>query len=66
MFESKVATQSCVYREYGRLKMQPWGAPRLRVDEVCLPTLTTWGLPVMKSRSLVTSLEGTMVLNAEL
>ncbi len=60
---------------------QPCGAPvfRMRVDEVCQPTLTTWGLPVRKSRthmhrevfnlrslSFVMSLEGTMVLNAEL
>lgn len=47
----KVATQSCVYREYSRgLKTQPWGAPvlRMRVEEVCLPTLTTWDLPVRR------------------
>ncbi len=64
-----------------QLKMQPWGAPmlRMRVDEVCLPILTTWSLPVRKSRthlhskefnprslSFVMSLEGTMVLNAKL
>ncbi len=63
------------------IKKQPWGAPmlRMRVDEVCPPALTTWGLPVRKSRihmhsevfnprslSFVMSLEGTMVLNAEL
>ncbi len=55
------------------------GAPmlRMRVDEVCPPTLATWGLPVRKSRthsevfnhsslSFVMNLEGTMVLNAEL
>ena len=52
---------------------------RVSVTEVMLPTLTTWGHPVRKSRiqlrrevftlrvlSLVTSLEGTMELNAEL
>ncbi len=72
----------CVYKEYSRgLKMQPWGAPmlRMRVDEVCPLTLTTWVLPVRKSRTnlhsevfnprylcLVMSQAGTMVLNAEL
>ncbi len=72
VFELKIATQSYVHKEYSRgLKTQPWGATILRmsVDEV------TWGLPVRKSRreafnprplSFVTSLEGTMVLNAEL
>jgi hypothetical protein len=53
---------------------------RVSVAEVMLPTLTTWGRPVRKSRiqlqrevfsprvltSLVTSLEGTIVLNTEL
>lgn len=49
----KVSTRSCVYREYSRgLKTQPWGGPVLkrRVEEVCLPTFTTWGLP-RKSRT---------------
>jgi len=35
-----------VYREYSRgLETQPWGAPVLtmRVEEVCPPTLITWG-----------------------
>ena len=59
----------------------PWGTPVLRISvaDVLLPTLTTWGRPVRKSRiqlqrevfsprilSLVLSFEGTMVLNAEL
>ena len=52
---------------------------RISVADVLLPTLTTWGRPVRKSRiqlqrellsprvlSLVLSFEGTMVLNAEL
>ena len=52
---------------------------RISVADVLLPTLTTWGQPVRKSRiqlqmevfnprilSLVTSFEGTMLLNAEL
>ena len=57
------------------------GAPMLRISEVevLFPTFTTWGRPVRKSRtqlhrtefrpkasSLMMSLEGTMVLNAEL
>ena len=61
--------------------MHPWGFPmlRIRVADVFLPTLTTWGQPVRKSRiqlqrevfsprilSLAMSFEGTMVLNAEL
>ena len=61
--------------------MQPCGAPvlRVRVEEVLLPILTAWGLPVRKSSihlhravfsprflSLVIRLEGTLVLNAEL
>ena len=49
-------------------------APVLRISGVeMLPTLTTWGQPVRKSStqlhrvsSLMMSLEGTMVLNAEL
>ncbi len=77
-----VAAQSCVYREYrSGLRTQPCGAPVLRVsgDEVLLPILTTWLLPVRKSRiqlhrdlfsprvwSFTTSVAGTMVLNAEL
>ena len=63
------------------LGTQPWGDPVFRVRglEVCLPTLTTWGLAVRKSRiqghrgvfrpssiSLPASLLGTMVLKAEL
>ena len=52
---------------------------RVSVVEVLLPTLTTWGRPVMQSRtqlqregfspripSLVMSLEGTVLLNTEL
>jgi len=52
---------------------------RIIVVDVLLPTLTTWGRPVRKSRiqlqrelfslrvlSLLMSFEGTMVLNAEL
>ena len=52
---------------------------RISVEDVFLPTLTTWGRPIRKSRiqlqrevlsprivSLVMSFEGTMVLNAEL
>ena len=52
---------------------------RISVENVLLPTLTTWGQPVRKSRiqfqrevlrprvlSLVMSFVGTMVLNAEL
>ncbi len=48
-----VAVQSCVYREYmSGLRTQPCGAPMLRTrgDEVLLPILTTWLLPVRKSR----------------
>ena len=53
--------------------------PLIRGVEMLLPTLTTWGRPVRKSStqlhnagsrprvsSLMTSLEGTMVLNTEL
>ena len=53
--------------------------PQISVADVLLPTLTTWGRLVMKSRiqlqrewfsprvlSLVMSFEDTMVLNAEL
>ena len=52
---------------------------RISVADVLLPTLTTWELPIRKSRnqlqgevvssrvlSLGKSFEGTMVLNAEL
>ena len=52
---------------------------RINLADVFLPTLTTWGQPVRKSRiqlqrevfspevlSLVMSFEGTMVLDAEL
>ena len=52
---------------------------RISVANVLLPTLTTWGRPVRKSRiqlqrdvfsprvlNLLMSFEGTMVLNAEL
>ena len=52
---------------------------RISVADVLLPTLTTWGLPIRKSRiqlqrevfsprdlSLMMSFDGTMVLNAEL
>ena len=52
---------------------------RIIVTDVLLPTITTWGRPVRKSRiplqrevfsprvlSLVVIFEGTMVLNAEL
>ena len=62
-----------------RTKHAPLRGPCVSVADVLLPTLTTWGWPVRKSRiqlqremfspialSLVMSLEGTMVLNAEL
>ncbi len=81
-FELCVAVQSCVYREYrSGLRTQPCGAPVLRIrgDDVLLPILTTWLLPVRKSRiqlhrdlfsprvwSFATSVAGTMVLNAEM
>jgi hypothetical protein len=74
-----------VNREYRRgLSTHPCGVPvlRIRVSDVLLPTLTTWGQPVRKSRksriqlhrevfrprvlSLVMSFEGNMVLNADL
>ena len=77
-----MATQSWVNTEYKRgLSTHPCGAPVLRISEVevLFPTFTTWGWPIRKSRtqlhragsrprvsSLMTSLEGTMVLNAEL
>ena len=81
-FELCVAAQSCMNKENRRgLSTQPWGVPVLvmTVDEVRSPILTTCGLPVRKSKihlhrealsprsmSLETSLEGMMVLNAEL
>jgi len=71
-----------MYREYSKgLRTQSWVDPVFRVRglEVCLPTLTTWGLAVRKSRtqahrgvfrpsliSLPYSLLGTMVLKAQL
>ena len=76
--EPSEAMQSQVYREYRRgLRTHPCGAHVLRISfqEVMLPTFTTWGWPVRKSstqlhragsRPRVSSLEGTMVLNAEL
>src|SRR4029434_2799370 len=81
-FELCVAAQSCVNKENRRgLSTQPWVVPVLvmTVDEVWSPILTTCGLPVRKSKihlhrevlsprstSFETSLEGMMVLNAEL
>ncbi len=75
-----VSTQSCVYKEYGRgLRTQPCGALVMRVseEEMLLPTLTIYLLSDKpgsscrelfrpRARSFTTSLEGTMVLNAEL
>lgn len=49
----KVATNSCVQREYIRvLKTQHWGAPVLRmsVEKVCPATLNTWVLPIRTSK----------------
>ena len=82
VLESCLTMQSWVNREYRRgLSTHPWGAPVLRISvaDVLLPTLTTWGRPVRKSRiqlqrevfsprflSLVMIFEGTMVLNAQL
>ena len=71
VLESCLAVQSCVKREDRRgLSTHPWGVPVLRISvaDVFLPTLTTWGRPVRKSRilRLVMSFEGTMVLDAEL
>ena len=81
VLESCQAMQSWVNREYRRgLSTHPWGVPVLRISaaDVLLPTLTTCGWTVRKSRiqlqrevfsprilSLVMSFEGTMVLNAE-
>ena len=53
VLESCLAMQSWVHREFRRgLSMHPWGAPVLRISvaDVLLPTLTTWGQPVRKSR----------------
>ena len=60
-------------------KHTPLRGPRITMADVWLPTLTTWGWPVRKSRielqrevfsprflSLVMSFVGTMVLNAKL
>ena len=74
--------RSWVNREYRRgLSTHPCGVPVLKVSEVemLFPTITTWGRSVRKSRtqmhregfspralSLVMSLEGTMLLKAEL
>ena len=76
------ATHSCVNREYSRgLRTHLWGAHVLiiSVEEVLLPILPACGMPVRKSKiqlqrvvsrpralSLVMSLNGTIVLNAEL
>ena len=56
-----------------------WGSSKISGLEMLFPTLTTWGRPARKSRtqlhragsrprdsSLIMSLEGTIVLNAEL
>jgi len=51
-----MAEQSCVNSEYScGLRHQPCGAPvlRTRVDEVLLPIITTWGLPVRKSMGVL-------------
>ena len=77
-----MAKQSWVNREYRRgLSTNPCGAPvlRIRIVEVLFPTFTSWVWPVRRSRSqlhseglrpraptLMMSLEGSMVLNAEL
>jgi hypothetical protein len=82
VLELCVATQSGMNREQRRgLSTEPWGVPvlRVRVDDVAFPIRTAWGLPVRKlsiqpqravlslrSLSFTASLEGTMVLNAEL
>jgi hypothetical protein len=82
VLELCLAMQSWVNREYRRgLSTHPWGAPVLRISlaDVLLPSLTTWGQHVRKSRiqlqrevfsprffSLVKGFQGTMVLNAEL
>ena len=77
--EACMATHSWVNREYRReLRTHPCGAPVLRISGA-FPTFTTWGRPVIKSRtqfyravsrpgvsSFMLSFEGTIVLNAEL
>jgi hypothetical protein len=53
VLESCLAIQSWVNRMYRRgLSTHPCGAPVLRISmaDVLLPTLTTWGRPVRKSR----------------
>jgi hypothetical protein len=80
--EAYLATQSWLNMDYRRgLSTHTCGAPVLRISkvEVLFPTFTTWERPIRKSRtqlhrvglrtnasSLMMSLEGTMVLNAEL
>ena len=80
--EACLSTQSWVNREYWRgLRTHPCGASVLRITEaeVLFHTFTTMGQPVRKSMtqlhravfrprasSLMISLEGTRVLNAEL
>ena len=51
--EACMATQSWVNREYKRvLSVHPCGGPVSRISEVeMLPTFTTWGWPVRKSRT---------------
>jgi hypothetical protein len=52
--ETCMATQSWVNREYRRgLSTHPCGVPVLRICEVevLIPTFTTWGRPVRKSRT---------------
>ena len=53
VLESCLEMQSWVNREYRRgLSTHPWDALVLRISvaDVSLPTLTTWGRPVRKSR----------------
>ena len=78
MTELVLATQSWVNRGCSRgLRTHPWVVIVLRVSvgEVLLPILTACGLPIRKSRIQLQrvmsrpralSLEGTIVLNAEL
>ena len=52
--EAYVAMQSSVNREHRKeLNTQPCGVPVLRISvvEVLLPTLTTCGQPIRKSRT---------------
>ena len=74
--EACMATRSWVNREYRRgLRTHPCGPPVLRISgvEMLFPTLTTWVRQVqdpvaqggVETQGL-TSLEGIMVLNAEL